>query len=183
MVRKHVVTSGGRVLLLEEMTKDQARDIAREFYREVGGANFFQRLCSAFYQLATADPVLAPMFPGKAEDHARRLADHFNRMYGTPDLSEGWDQRFLASHLHVVIGNQHRRRWLTLMRAAGEEINAPDPWFSDFMTTMTNGSGAITAASRGAAIARGLDLDREGTVIGQRRTSAAPATSDEENLQ
>lgn len=73
MVRKHVVTSGGRVLLLEEMTKDQARDIAREFYREVGGANFFQRLCSAFYQLATADPVLAPMFPGKAEDHARRL--------------------------------------------------------------------------------------------------------------
>lgn len=168
MVRKHVVTSGGQVLLLEDMTREQALDIAREFYREIGGAEFFQRLCTTFYRLVYDDPLLRPLFRGDADTHARRLAVHFDRMYGTPDLSEGWDQRFLAAHLHVVISNQHRRRWLALMRAAGEEVSAPDPWFSDFMSTMTNGSGAVTAASRGAAIARGLQVDRDGNVVGRR---------------
>ncbi|MEV4117144.1 hypothetical protein AB0J64_56775, partial [Nonomuraea sp. NPDC049695] len=111
------------------------------------------------------DPLLSPLFPGSVERQANRLARHYIRMYGTPDLSEGWDPRFLKAHLHTVIGTRHRRQWLELMRRAGHEVDAPEPWFSDFMTTMINGSGAVSAASRGAALARGLGLDRTGEVI------------------
>ncbi|WSG10838.1 hypothetical protein OIE53_04680 [Micromonospora sp. NBC_01739] len=124
---------------------------------------------TAFYKLVMDDPLLGHMFTARsAEEHARRLKGHFERMYGTPDLTEGWNPAFIAAHLEYVISNQHRRRWLDLFRAAGEQIGAPEPRFSDFMSTMTNGSGAVTAASRGAAITRGLRLDREGNVIGKR---------------
>jgi truncated hemoglobin YjbI len=187
MARKHVISRRGQVILLEEVTEEGSLELARRFYREIGGADFFVRLSAAFYRLVVDDPLIGPLFAGKsAEEHARRLTGHFERMYGTPDLSEGWNPRFIAAHLGSVISNQHRRRWLDLFRAAGEEIGAPEPRFSDFMSTMTNGSGAVTAASRGAAIARGQRLDREGNVIGVRRTAGPgggaasdDATSDE----
>ena len=169
MARKHVISRHGKVILLEEVTEEGSLELARRFYREIGGADFFDRLCTAFYQLVTEDPVLGPMFTARsADEHTRRLKGHFERMYGTPDLTEGWNPAFIAAHLEYVISNQHRRRWLDLFRAAGEQIGAPEPRFSDFMSTMTNGSGAVTAASRGAAITRGLRLDREGNVIGKR---------------
>jgi hemoglobin len=169
MARKHVISRHGQVILLEEVSEEGSRELARRFYREIGGADFFERLSAAFYQRVVDDPLLGPMFSGRsAEDHARRLRGHFERMYGTPDLSEGWNPRLLAAHIESVISNQHRRRWLDLFRAAGEDIGAPEPRFSDFMSTMTNGSGGVTAASRGAALARGLRLDREGNVVGRR---------------
>jgi len=183
MARKHVISRHGKVILLEEVTEEGSLELARRFYREIGGADFFDRLCPAFYRLVVADPLLGPLFTARsAEEHARRLKGHFERMYGRPDLTEGWNPRFLAAHLDAVISNQHRRRWLDLFRAAGEEIGAPEPRFSDFMSTMTNGSGAVTAASRGAAIARGLRLDREGNVIGRRtaRPAEGDADSDDE---
>lgn len=179
MSRKHVISRHGKVILLEEVTEEGSLELARRFYREIGGADFFERLSAAFYRRVVDDPLLGPMFSERtAEEHARRLRGHFERMYGTPDLSEGWNPGFLAAHIESVISNQHRRRWLELFRAAGEDIGAPEPRFSDFMSTMTNGSGAVAAASRGAAMARGMRLDREGNVIGRR--TARPAGEDAE---
>jgi truncated hemoglobin YjbI len=166
MLRKHILTDGGQVLLIEDVTAEETRRAARHFFDSIGGADFFHRLASAFYRLVAADPLIGPMFPGPPEQQARRLARHYIRMYGTPDLSEGWDERFLRAHLGSVIGTQHREKWLELMRRAGDEIGAPEPWFSDFISTMINASGAISAASRGAALARGLHLSRDGDVIG-----------------
>jgi truncated hemoglobin YjbI len=173
-MRKHIITSGGKVLLIEDMTEEHTSVIAREFFDQIGGADFFVGLATVFYRLVHADPVIGPLFRDSPEHDARRLADHFIRMYGTPDLSEGWDQRFLWAHLHSVIGNRHRRRWLELMRAAGTEVDAAEPWFSDFMSTLINASGAVSAASRGAALVRGLELDREGEVVESHRSGAGP---------
>jgi len=169
MLRKHLVTDNGQVLLVEDITSAQVEQLALHFFQSIGGAEFFHLLTSRFYRLVADDPVIGPMFRGTPEWHARRLAEHYIRMYGTPDLSEGWDPRFLRAHLKVVIGTRHRTRWLELMRRAGEEIGAAEPWFSDFMATMTNGSGAVSAASRGAALARGLNLNRAGEVIDAER--------------
>ncbi len=165
MLRKHILTDQGRVLLIEDASEHDTRQVAQRFYENIGGAEFFERLTSAFYQHVMADEVLAPLFKGNPAHHAERLARHYNRMYGKPDLTEGWDERFLRSHLQAVISNEHRERWLNAMRRAGTEAQAPEPWFSDFMTTMIDASRAVAAVSRGAALARGLHLDRAGRVV------------------
>lgn len=163
--RKHIVTADGRSLLIEDVDADYTHRAARRFFESIGGADFFHKFALAFYRLVKVDPVIGPMFRASPEHHAERLADHYIRMYGTPDLSEGWNPDFLRSHLGVVIGNRHRERWLELMRRAGEEVGAKEPWFSDFLATMITVSGAVSAASRGAALARGFELDRQGVVV------------------
>ncbi len=169
MSRKHVVTADGQALLVEDVGRDYAHEAASRFFEGVGGAEFFRQLSLAFYRLVDEDPVIGPMFRAGPEHHAARLADHFIKMYGTPDLSEGWNPRFLRAHLGAVIGNRHRERWLDLMRRAGESIDAKEPWFSDFVATMINASSAVSAASRGAALARGAEIDRQGVVVSEAR--------------
>jgi truncated hemoglobin YjbI len=170
-MRKHILTDNGQVLLGEQMTTAEVDQLAVRLFTNIGGAAFFHRLASRFYELVAEDPVIGPMFHEPPQRHARRLAEHYIRMYGKPDLSEGWDPRFLRAHLNVVIGHRHRQRWLDLLRQAGEEIGAEDPWFSDFIGAMTNGSSAVTAASRAAALVRGIRIDRQGEVIQPRKSA------------
>jgi hypothetical protein len=100
----------GKAILLDEVTEEGSLELARRFYREIGGADFFDRLCTAFYQLVLDDPVLGPMFTARsADEHARRLKGHFERMYGTPDLTEGWNPAFPVLRLHVDHDQRKRR--------------------------------------------------------------------------
>jgi len=163
MLRKHILMENGQVILAENMTTEEVNELATRFFEGIGGAPFFHRLATRFYELVTVDEELAGMFEGlPAEVHAQHLADHFVRMYGTPDLSEGWSVRFVRVHTTRLFSNQHRRRWLDLMRRTGIEVAAPEPWFSDMMGTLVNASGAVLGISRGAAMMRGEGFDREG---------------------
>ncbi len=166
MLRKHILTDNGQVILAENITTDQVNELAVRFFEGIGGTAFFHRLATRFYELVTVDEELADLFEGRpVEGHAQRLADHFVRMYGTPDLSEGWSDRFIRAHTTRLFSNQHRRRWLDLMRQAGVEVDAPEPWFSDMMGTLTNASGVVLGISRGAAMARREHFDREGQPV------------------
>lgn len=141
------------------------REAVRAF-DEFGGAEFFHLLARTFYSLVAKDDLIGPMFSGNWDRQAKRLANHFIRMYGRPDLAEVWNPNFLRAHLDIVIGQRHRLRWIALMAEAGKEIGAPQPLFEDFMLVMLmSASVDVTSLSRGAAMARGLEVDERGDVI------------------
>jgi len=99
MLRKHILTENGQVILAEDITTDRVNELAVRFFEGIGGASFFHRLATRFYELVTVDEELAGMFEKRpTEVHAQRLAGHFVRMYCTPDLSEGWSDRFIRAH-------------------------------------------------------------------------------------
>jgi truncated hemoglobin YjbI len=160
-MNRHIVTDG-EVVLAEDVTPAQTTAWLLRGYRDLGGQAFFQALTTAFYQLVAADEVLAALFPDSWEEHAARLAAHYDRMYGQPDLSEAWAPRLLTAHTTVLISHRHRARWLDLMREAGRQVGAPEPVFSDFIASMVIASGDMMATSRGAAIARHVSFDRYG---------------------
>jgi len=144
----------------------EAGKVALEAFEAMGGAEFFHRLAKTFYNLVSKDELIGPMFAGHWDEHARRLARHFIRMYGMPDLTEAWNPNFLRAHLNSVIAQRHRLRWIALMAKAGEEISAPQPWFEDFMLVMLmSASTEVSGASRGAALARGQRLNEEGDLV------------------
>jgi hemoglobin len=156
------LVSDGELILAEEVTPQETAQWLRQFYDDIGGADFFRRLTSEFYRLVAADETLAPLFRGSWHRHAARLAGHYDRMYGTPDLSEAWEPRLLAAHTGFLISRAHRARWLDLMREAGAAVEAAEPLFSDFIGTMVMATGDMMGVSRGAAIARGERFDRDG---------------------
>src|SRR6266516_1446352 len=99
MLRKHILTDNGQVTLAGDITTDRVNELAVRFFDGIGGASFFHRLATRFYELVTVDEELAGMFEKRpTEVHAQRLAGHFVRMYCTPDLSEGWSDRFIRAH-------------------------------------------------------------------------------------
>jgi hypothetical protein len=49
------------------------------------------------------------------------------------------------------------------MREGGARLDAPEPYFTEFMTIMKIASGEMMAVSRGAAIARGKRFHWDGT--------------------
>jgi truncated hemoglobin YjbI len=163
-MRRHLVVNQG-TFLVEDVTPEETAETMRKFYEDVGGAEFFRRLGTAFYKRVADDDVLAPLFPGPWDLHATRLAEHFISMYGKPDPSEAWDPHLTAAHTHFLISHDQRVRWLDLMRQAGTDIDAPEPVFSDFMAVMVLATSSMMAASRGAAIARRQRFDRYGKPI------------------
>ncbi|GAA3150480.1 hypothetical protein GCM10010521_42660 [Streptomyces rameus] len=162
----------GKVLLVadqglqsaEHMTARQVDRKVADFWAGIGGAGFFDALTRRFYELVSADAVLAPLFPVPDWDrHAARLAAHFGRIYGQNDLTAAWDPRMHQAHAHFLITREQRLRWLELMREAGTALDAPEPHFTEFLTIMKIASGEMTAVSRGAALARGERFHWDGS--------------------
>jgi truncated hemoglobin YjbI len=174
----HILTPHGQAILAEDISSAEVDRLALHFYNSIGGAEFFERITFRFYELVTVDDELGPLFADRpAHIHAKRLAAHFDRMYGVPNLSEGWSERFVRAHSLQLFSNDHRRRWLELMRRAGEDVGAPEPWFSDMMAVLTNASGVVLGISRGAALARGERFDREGKPKESPKASGKPASA------
>jgi truncated hemoglobin YjbI len=162
----------GKVLLVAENGVRPAEHMSRsdvdakvdDFYRGIGGEAFFRALAAQFYALVAEDELLAPMFP--VDDwprQAERLADHYVQLYGENDLTAAWDPRLHQAHSHMLITRDQRLRWLALMKEAGARLDAPEPYFTEFMTIMKIASGEMMAVSRGAAIARGKRFHWDGT--------------------
>lgn len=127
-----------------------------EFFETIGGVAFFIRLGTCFYELVSADELLAPLFP--AADWARQatlLSSHFIRLWGRDDPAEAWRPGLLKVHTRWIITHEQRRRWLELIRQAAADAGAPDERLEEFITFMRLRAGQMTAVSRGAAVARG----------------------------
>ncbi|WP_189828016.1 truncated hemoglobin [Streptomyces finlayi] len=146
------------------MTPEQVDQKVQDFYTAIGGAPFFTALTNRFYELVAQDDVLRPLFAVTDwTKHAQRLADHYIRMYGDNDLTAAWEPGLHQAHCHFLITREQRLRWLELMGRAGDDLDAAQPEFGEFMTIMKVASGEMMAASRGAALARGERFHWDGT--------------------
>lgn|GEM_PF-6341126 len=135
-----------------------------DFWTAIGGEGFARAVTARFYELVAEDDLLSPLFTVRDWDrHARRLADHYIRLYGANDLTAAWDPRMHQAHSHFLITRAQRLRWLELMRRAGTELGVPAGPFEEFMTIQKIASGEMTAVSRGAALARGERFHWDGT--------------------
>lgn len=171
----------GRVLLVadgglksaENLSATQAAAKVDDFYGQIGGEEYFQRLCTCFYQLVSDDDVLSPLFPEADWDRqARTLWRHFVRLWGENDLTEAWRPGLQRAHTHWIITRQQRLRWLELMRAAAQKVGTPEKQLDEFMTILKIATGEMMAASRGAAIARNEVFHWDGTPVAGRADRA-----------
>lgn len=169
---KRVPEHDGKILLVaddglrsgEEMDPQAVDRKVNDFYTGIGGEAFFRALTAAFYRRVSTDELLEPLFVVKDWDHhARRLADHYIRLYGDNDLTVAWDPHLHQAHTNFLISRAQRLRWLALMGEACAELGAQEPYLTEFMMIQKIASGEMMAASRGAAIARGERFHWDGT--------------------
>lgn len=102
-------------------------------YEWAGGIDAFERLTAAFYREVVKDELLATLFAGMDHDHPRYVAMWLAEVFGGPDrytTTRGGYPHMLAKHLGKAITEAQRRRWVTLLADAADEVGLPaDPEF------------------------------------------------------
>lgn len=96
-------------------------------YELVGGAPFFERLVSRFYEGVESDEVLLRLYP-EPDDLAgarKRLTLFLMQYWGGPTIysDERGHPRLRQRHSPFAIGERERDRWLVHMRTAIDEIS------------------------------------------------------------
>jgi hemoglobin len=99
-------------------------------YALLGGAEFFDRLVTAFYERVAVDPVLRPMYPpGDLAPAQRRLTMFLEQYWGGPQAygDERGHPRLRMRHASFPIDAVARDRWLSHMHdAMSEQDMAPE---------------------------------------------------------
>ena len=101
---------------------------AASLYERAGGAPFFERLVSRFYDGVAADPVLRAVYPeADLAPAQRRLTLFLIQYWGGPRTydAERGHPRLRMRHAPFGIGAHERDRWLIHMRAAIAELAPP----------------------------------------------------------
>jgi len=89
-------------------------------YELVGGEQWFQDLCTRFYDRVADDPVLRPLYPEDLEPSRHWLALFLMQYWGGPaTYSESRGHtRLRMRHMHFVVGEDERDRWFHHMAAS-----------------------------------------------------------------
>jgi truncated hemoglobin YjbI/quinol monooxygenase YgiN len=102
-------------------------------YEWAGGAEAFERLTEVFYGHVLQDDLLAPIFTHMDARHPRFVAMWLSEVFGGPDRysrERGGYPHMLAQHLGKHIKEEQRRRWVSLLMDAADEVGLPgDPEF------------------------------------------------------
>jgi len=102
-------------------------------YDWLGGAAALERLTSAFYTAVLNDELLHPLFEDMDSQHPHFVALWLGEVFGGPESysAERGDYRHMVSrHLGRQISEQQRRRWVSLLMDAADEVDLPaDPSF------------------------------------------------------
>ena len=89
-----------------------------------------RQLSTAFYRRVLDDELLAPVFEHFTVEHTEHVAVWLAEVFGGPagyTSRLGGHQALLRAHLGIAIRDEHRRRWLELMRAAIAEVWPDQP--------------------------------------------------------
>ena len=122
----------------------------------------------AFYTRVRADDVLAPVFAHMDAEHPRFVAMWLAEVFGGPAAyteQRGGYAHMLGKHLGRALTEQQRRRWLSLIVDAADEVGLPaDPEFrAAFMGYLEWGTRLAVANSQpGAQPARQAPVPRWG---------------------
>ena len=98
-------------------------------YDWAGGRERLEQLFEHFYELVADDPLIGPLFAGMDSDHPRHVAAWIGEVFGGPRRyteERGGYSAMLGRHLGLSITPQQRRRWVTLLQDAADDIGLPD---------------------------------------------------------
>ncbi|MDA0636860.1 group II truncated hemoglobin [Nonomuraea sp. MCN248] len=98
-------------------------------YEWAGGAEALERLTTAFYRQVVTDELIGPLFAGMDADHPRYVAMWLGEVFGGPARytgERGGYPHMLAHHLGKAITEPQRRRWVSLLMDAADEVGLPD---------------------------------------------------------
>ncbi|MDH2428973.1 antibiotic biosynthesis monooxygenase [Sphaerisporangium sp. TRM90804] len=102
---------------------------APTLYTWAGGADAFERLTERFYELVLADDLIGPLFKGMDPGHPRFVAMWLAEVFGGParyTAERGGYPHMLSMHLGKAITEPMRRRWVSLLTDAADEVGLPD---------------------------------------------------------
>ncbi|MEV4351133.1 antibiotic biosynthesis monooxygenase [Actinoplanes sp. NPDC049596] len=125
-------------------------------YEWAGGTEAFERLTERFYEKVTADDLIGPLFAHMDKDHPRYVAMWLSEVFGGPTrytTDRGGYPHMLSHHLGKAITEPQRRRWVTLLTDAADEVSLPgDPEFrAAFMSYIEWGTRLAVANSQPGA--------------------------------
>jgi len=121
-----------------------------------GGTEALAGLCERFYALVRADELLGPVFSGMRDDHPQRVATWLGEVFGGPTTYTaelGGYPAMLRHHVGLSISEPQRRRWVSLMQDAADDVGLPaDPEFrSAFVAYLEWGTRLAVDNSRPGA--------------------------------
>ncbi|MEU8816830.1 antibiotic biosynthesis monooxygenase [Actinoplanes sp. NPDC048796] len=107
-------------------------------YDWAGGTGALERLTIRFYQLVAEDDLIGPLFAHMDADHPRYVAMWLSEVFGGParyTADRGGYPHMLAHHVGKAITEPQRRRWVSLLADAADEVGLPgDPEFRSAFT-------------------------------------------------
>jgi len=98
-------------------------------YEWAGGTEAFERLTERFYEKVAVDDVVGPLFAHMDAAHPRYVAMWLAEVFGGPARytgERGGYAHMLAHHLGKSITEAQRRRWVSLLADAADEVALPD---------------------------------------------------------
>lgn len=108
-------------------------DATPTLYDWAGGEEALTRLTEEFYRHVLKDDLLEPLFRGMSPDHSRRVAHWLGEVFGGPKTyseERGGYSTMVGMHLGKAITEPQRRRWVSLLQDAADEVGLPaDPEF------------------------------------------------------
>jgi hemoglobin len=98
-----------------------------------GGLEALEKLTAAFYDKVLADELVGPLFRDMPPEHPRHVAMWLSEVFGGPDRytrERGGYPTMVGHHLGKAITEPQRRRWVSLLMDAADEVGLPaDPEF------------------------------------------------------
>lgn len=98
-----------------------------------GGAEALERLTETFYGHVKEDDLIGPLFAHMDPGHPKYVAMWLGEVFGGPDRytkERGGYPHMLSQHIGKGITEQQRRRWVSLLMDAADEVELPaDPEF------------------------------------------------------
>lgn len=102
-------------------------------YEHLGGAEALDRLTAAFYREVVKDELLEPLFGHMRPEHPHYVALWLGEVFGGPKgytETRGSYRHMVEQHLGKHIREEQRRRWVSLLMDAADEVGLPgDPEF------------------------------------------------------
>ena len=98
-------------------------------YDWAGGEEAFERLTDAFYRKVLQDELLEPLFGHMHPEHPKFVAIWLAEVFGGPNrytTERGGYPHMLSKHLGKAITEPQRRRWISLLADAADEVGLPD---------------------------------------------------------
>ncbi|GAA2059866.1 hypothetical protein GCM10009839_82970 [Catenulispora yoronensis] len=98
-------------------------------YEWLGGSEALERLTEAFYREVLKDDLLIPLFGGMDPQHPQHVALWLGEVFGGPTTytdHHGGYRHMVSRHLGRGIEEKQRRRWVSLLMDAADEVGLPD---------------------------------------------------------